>query len=352
MEAEEPKGIAAEEGTVAQVARFLERSVPSRRCMKAGAIFVCATFSAIGCSAETTTLSSGDSEVVAGTSVAQAEYDAEYPWMLAMAYQDEVTPDAYVVHCGAELIGPDVVLTAGHCVSTRDGGSMVRDPGGMMFARGTVHTTEMSPRVDDRTTFAGRSVHRHPSYSASPDLDFDVAIVRLRSALPGPYAPLAARWLDKSSILRTIGWGDTRRRPYGAKYAPPEPPEQLQRASLFFVDRATCGADYEGDGYDLTWRMVCASGARMGSDGKASGICNGDSGGPLLVETEAGLQIAGLSSWMTGCGTRWYPSVFTRIGGALRTWIDACAADENACGSLPPEGPEETSLDEPFVGQH
>jgi secreted trypsin-like serine protease len=275
-----------------------------------------------------------EDEIIAGQRVSQSEYDADYPWMLAMGMRGSDTDGEYVVHCGAELIGPDVVLTAGHCVTATEGEPVVLGARTMMFARGTVHRSAMSTRADGSSTFVARRVDRHPAYAPGA-LDSDVAIVRLKSAQPGPYATLAEARLDDGSTLHAIGWGDTRRRrPEGDPT--PRPAEQLRRTALTFVDRATCRAAYEDRiESSMTTRMLCASGVGLGDDGKASGVCNGDSGGPLLVETPDGLRIAGLASWVLGCGTQRFPNVFARIDGGLRSWIDACARDENAC-AIPP----------------
>ena len=85
----------------------------------------------------------------------------------------------------------------------------------------------------------------------------------------------------------------------------------------------------------MQWRMVCGEGAGYGEDGRASGICNGDSGGPLLIETADGLEVAGVSSWTEGCGTQRFPSVFARVDGPRRGWVEMCADDELACAITP-----------------
>eukprot|EP00088_Acartia_fossae_P048539 TRINITY_DN5299_c0_g1_i7.p1 TRINITY_DN5299_c0_g1~~TRINITY_DN5299_c0_g1_i7.p1 ORF type:complete len:148 (-),score=4.43 TRINITY_DN5299_c0_g1_i7:72-515(-) len=52
------------------------------------------------------------------------------------------------------------------------------------------------------------------------------------------------------------------------------------------------------------------------------GICLGDSGGPLFVETEKGkYELIGISSYNGGCGSKVHPNVFTSVPGSL-DWIE------------------------------
>jgi len=52
-----------------------------------------------------------------------------------------------------------------------------------------------------------------------------------------------------------------------------------------------------------------------------TGACNGDSGGPLVCYVSRIPYLAGATSWgISGCTTRGYPSVYTRIS-YFNTWI-------------------------------
>ncbi|XP_067945507.1 fibrinolytic enzyme, isozyme C-like [Watersipora subatra] len=45
-----------------------------------------------------------------------------------------------------------------------------------------------------------------------------------------------------------------------------------------------------------------------------TGACNGDSGGPLSCMVNGQMYLAGATSWgISGCQTRGYPSVYTRV---------------------------------------
>jgi trypsin len=288
-----------------------------------------------GCASSEDDAASGDeADIIAGGGVTQAQYDREYPWMLSMAVSAPFfEPSGGFDHaCGAELIGPDLVLTAGHCVTSSEGEATTMPANSFTFARGTVLQSEMSMEVDGTKTFRAKKVHRHPSYNAAT-VDFDVALLRLDRPQPGPYAKLADARSPSGSAMRAIGWGDMRRRK-SLVTVEPKKPNRLQQTTLTLLDREACrAADDENEVVKISKRMVCASGVGMGDDGKASSICQGDSGGPLLVDTVDGLVVAGVASWIRGCGTDRFPSVFSRIDGELRGWIDRCAEDENACNT-------------------
>jgi transmembrane serine protease 9 len=287
-----------------------------------------------GCAATEASAPTTDdaSEIVSGHAVTQAEYTAEYPWLLSMSV---IGPDdGFIHHCGAELIAPDVVLTAAHCLSVGEGGGdFIFRASDLVFGRGDVDRRDLGKPGEGRTKFRARSVHRHPAYDPET-LDFDVAVIHLAEPQPGPFARLADDRVAPGATVRAIGWGDTgRRRPNGIGQH--DMPDQLQRASLQISDTAACRETYSAMFNKVTRRMVCASGVGLGDDGKTSSICQGDSGGPLLVEGPDGLALAGVTSWLQGCGTKKFPSVFARIDGELRGWIDLCAADAAACAIGP-----------------
>lgn len=87
--------------------------------------------------------------------------------------------------------------------------------------------------------------------------------------------------------------------------------ESLNKVTVGVVDRQVCADKYSPSGYTITDSMVCAGDV----DGK--GVCNGDSGGPIL-DTEGVVQ--GLTSWGFDCARAEYPAVYTRVGSFI-DWI-------------------------------
>lgn len=90
-------------------------------------------------------------------------------------------------------------------------------------------------------------------------------------------------------------------------------PAVLQKVTVPVWSNAQCRSKYgpHAPGGILE-SMICA-----GQDSRDS--CNGDSGGPLMVNEGHWVQI-GVVSWGIGCGKGQYPGVYTRVTSFL-PWI-------------------------------
>jgi len=67
--------------------------------------------------------------------------------------------------------------------------------------------------------------------------------------------------------------------------------------------------------------MICAGGE------DAEGVCNGDSGGPLLIREGDVDILTGLATKSIGCARPGRPAVFARVSSAT-SWIQSVACDE------------------------
>ena len=94
-------------------------------------------------------------------------------------------------------------------------------------------------------------------------------------------------------------------------------PDALLQGTVTLAPDTTCDA-LDGEPFTAS-TMLCAT--TTGTPGQ--NVCNGDSGGPLLVSDGAGgwLQ-AGIVSWGPRCAHPTIPAVFTRVA-AMRSWIDS-----------------------------
>ena len=65
---------------------------------------------------------------------------------------------------------------------------------------------------------------------------------------------------------------------------------------------------------ELTKNMICAGGTQVDS-------CQGDDGGPLVINVGGKLTLAGITSWRYGCGVTGSPGIYTKVANYI-DWID------------------------------
>ena len=89
-------------------------------------------------------------------------------------------------------------------------------------------------------------------------------------------------------------------------------PNSLMQVSLPLVSRQRCENSYPGKIDDS---MLCT-----GLDEGGIGVCNGDSGTPLVCEFNGAWYLEGVGSWSGGCGEPNYYAVFAKVR-TLRSWL-------------------------------
>ena len=223
-----------------------------------------------------------------------------YPWMVALSRG-----------CGATLIAPDRVLTAGHCVEELRAEDLKLYVGARQRERGRI-------RYDGRAVTAVE-VASHPGYrslSGGAPVN-DAAIIKLSAPITDvPLARLAGpgdgRLFGGGRPATVIGWGVTR-----TDLRDPPLARSLRQGGLRVLSDRTCNRVYGTDGSYRRSVMVCAR-SRNRSRRPQTSPCIGDSGGPLVAR--GGLQV-GIVSFGISCGALREPTVFAQVS-ALRPFID------------------------------
>ncbi|XP_066904660.1 enteropeptidase [Halyomorpha halys] len=239
----------------------------------------------------------GGRRIVSGTDA----YLGEFPWTVAIGLDN-------MFFCGGALISEKFVVTAAHCLMTRDTpiGSLIVHLGDHDLTND--NETEHQLRTVSRVLFHS---HFHPFLLAN-----DVALLQLNTpveftdtiqpiCLPEPENSYTG---EKGTV---VGWGIT-------SFPMGEPSPVLQKLEVETLTNFECSRLIEEP---VTVGMMCASPTHK------QGTCFGDSGGPLTIQDKTGhhILVGVVSFGVTGCAVRpAFPDLYTRISEYMK-WIDVNA---------------------------
>ncbi|KAL3674679.1 hypothetical protein V7S43_000619 [Phytophthora oleae] len=224
--------------------------------------------------------------------------------------------------CAGTLIAPQYILTAGHCIKT--------DAMTIIATFGTNDSTGSGSGSDEATKIEVIKGFRHPLYKKKEHL-YDVGLLKLEKPIKRKTAKLcAADGSDnKVGTMGTVfGWGKTE--DSSGMQSP-----TLEQLTIPVISNAECGK-FKKYVDRVTEGMLCAG------TGNGKDTCNGDSGGPLLVD---GNILIGCVSWGSKCGQQ--AGIYTRLTYVMDYIEDILAGGDGS--KFSPNGtsselvPEETS---------
>lgn len=213
----------------------------------------------------------------------------KYPYLVAIRDNGSFT-------CGGSILSEIKILSASHCLK------LVPDISIYTVLAGTSYATDT-----DIVGFEGqgRRVSRVIHHSRGPNvyIGIDIAVLFLSEPLifgknsRALQLPLQNGSVPYGICARMAGWGLI------SNDDPPTFPNVLQHTTLPIVTNEECNrpSSYNGIIRDFEFCAGPMEGGR--------GICNGDSGSPLVVD---GVQY-GIVTRKNECGLPNFPGVFTRV---------------------------------------
>ncbi len=157
--------------------------------------------------------------------------------------------------CSGTVLSPTVVITAGHCVSGSDRYAIAYREGG-------------SPVLQEVSQVA-----RHPEFSGRQRVSIDMALVRLKTPLPGRFSPVA---LDDNAEDDVVGSRQTIAGFGLAREGDEASAGRLRNGEVTILPRF----------YPRFMRLGRTDGSLL--------VCKGDSGGPVLSEGLLGTTLTGV----------------------------------------------------------
>jgi hypothetical protein len=211
--------------------------------------------------------------------------------------------------CSGSRIAADWVLTAAHCVS--DAASNTPLPAGDLQV--AVGDLPAQTRTDWVT--AQRAI-RSPAWDPRRVLG-DAALVRIGGAPVRDPVTLAATGSEPSAPARVLiaGWGTT----IDQSTAPSSLPDLLPTAETQLWQQSVCQAAWGAQVFDPATQLCAGSYTTQGQTQPTA--CHGDSGGPLISVSAAGVwRLIGITSYGANTSCLALPTVYTRVT-AIRDWV-------------------------------
>ena len=226
----------------------------------------------------------------------------DYPWMVSLEVQGAPI-------CGAALIAPDWVITAGHCAFGSP--PFIPQPDKVvinLYSRNFVNIDAESIEID--------TIFIHKSFDMFNFEGPDIALIKLKQ--PSTKTPLALASATDTILYSTnakckvLGWGST---DFMGTQS-----DTLKEADVKVINYDSCHTKYAATGWILKNYQVCVG---YEKDSTESGAGAGDSGGPLFAwHNNQWVHIGIVSGGNEIITTVDYPGIFTRTA-LMRNWIDS-----------------------------
>jgi len=240
----------------------------------------------------------------------------EFPHMALLGYERKDRTIAY--SCGGSLISERYVLTAGHCLFSRQYGPVKYVRLGEYDLSKTSESEIQELNVIERI--------KHPDYKP-PSQYNDIALLKLDQdvILDEFVRPICLQTSKEFNVRKSIasGWGRQ-------EYFDENGSDILLKVTLDLFSNEECGVSFPKNSRTLKNGIADESQVCAGSKTERKDTCQGDSGGPLQIYHPSEYcmySIVGVTSFGKGCGSN-IPGVYTRVSNYL-DWIEEIVWPDN-----------------------
>ncbi|CAF1524349.1 unnamed protein product [Adineta ricciae] len=223
-----------------------------------------------------------------------------WPWMIYYQQRKMCGSDVCYGVCSGTLTNANYIITAAHCVTTKN-------PADITLVAG-MHNRMSTTEATTRQFRAVQSIHVHPAYDTTTNIN-DIAILRVSTPFTfNTYIqPACLPGIEPKPNEQIIiaGWG--------AQAFAGTVNDILKQASTKVVDKC----DSWRSSLDSS-KQICVTNSIDGSS-----ACQGDSDGPILAQYNGQYIVSGIASYVQDCNTKGStnsPNVYTRVA-AYKTWI-------------------------------
>lgn len=220
-------------------------------------------------------------------------------------------------YCGASILDSNHILTAAHCVE-----DITKDD---IYKHGILINSDDHGNSSINNTYPVRNIYYHSSFNLNNELRNDIAVIEILGSFPSetsfitlPTEEQKNEYNDSVTHTEFIATG------FGYTDDVQTVPVLLQKAAITSKTDGECST-LVSNAYSISYfpeEQICTLPKETVADsGEYTGVCNGDSGGPLMTFTEStetkegGYQQIGLVSYgaKASCSEPTSPQVFTEI---------------------------------------